>query len=163
MTALRLVDEFKFKAVLIGCAEGFLVAGEIAKRGIPVIVGPLGIGPKRVETMEVTIANAAILAKAGVKVVLEAEEGALGIGALEELPLAAALAVKGGLDRDSALRAITLTAAEVLGVADRIGSLEAGKDADVVVFDGDPFDYRTRVKAVLLGGQVLTFDKQAKK
>lgn len=159
MTALRLVDEFKFKAVLIGCAEGFRVAGEIAKRGIPVVVGPMGIGPKRIETMDVTTANAAILAKAGVKVVLEAEEGALGIGALEELPLAAALAVKGGLDRDSALRAITLAAAEVLGVADRIGSLEAGKDADVVVFDGDPFDYRTRVKAVLLGGQVLTFDK----
>ncbi|MBE0711225.1 MAG: amidohydrolase family protein, partial [Candidatus Aminicenantes bacterium] len=59
--------------------------------------------------------------------------------------------------------AITLSAAEVLGVADRIGSLEAGKDADVVVFDGDPLDYRTRVKAVLLGGQVLTFDKQVTK
>ncbi len=155
MTALRLVDEFKFKAVLIGCAEGFRVAGEIAKRGIPVIVGPLGIGPKRIETMEVTIANAAALAKAGVKVVLEAEEGALGIGALEELPLAAALAVKGGLDRDQALRAITLTAAEVLGVADRIGSLAAGKDADVVVFDGDPLDYRTHVKAVVVGGKVF--------
>ncbi|MBE3124057.1 MAG: amidohydrolase family protein, partial [Acidobacteria bacterium] len=157
MTALRLVDEFKFKAVLIGCAEGFRVAGEIAKRSIPVIVGPMGIGPRRVETMDVTIANAAVLAKAGVKVVLEAEEGALGIAALEELPLAAALAVKGGMDRDAALRAITLTAAEVLGVADRIGSLEAGKDADVVVFDGDPLDYRTRVKAVLLKGKVLTF------
>lgn len=157
MTALRLVDEFKFKAVLIGCAEGFRVAGEIAKRGIPVIVGPMGIGPRRVETMDVTIANAAVLAKAGVKVVLEAEEGALGIAALEELPLAAALAVKGGMDRDAALRAITLTAAEVLGVADRIGSLEAGKDADVVVFDGDPLDYRTRVKAVLLKGKVLKF------
>jgi len=155
MTALRLVDEFKFKAVLIGCAEGFRVAGEIAKRGVPVIVGPMGVGPRRVETMDVTIANAAVLAKAGVKVVLEAEEDALGIGALEELPLAAALAVKGGMDRDAALRAITLTAAEVLGVADRIGSLEAGKDADVVVFDGDPLDYKTRVKAVLLKGLVL--------
>jgi imidazolonepropionase-like amidohydrolase len=155
MTALRLVDEFKFKAVLIGCAEGFRVAGEIAKRGVPVIVGPMGIGPRRVETMDVTIANAAVLAKAGVKVVLEAEEDALGIGALEELPLAAALAVKGGMDRDAALRAITLTAAEVLGVADKIGSLEAGKDADVVVFDGDPLDYKTRVKTVLLKGLVL--------
>jgi imidazolonepropionase-like amidohydrolase len=153
MTALRLVDEFKFKAVLIGCAEGFRVAGEIAKRGIPVIVGPMGIGPKRVETMDVTVANAAVLAKAGIKVVLEAEDNSLGIGALEELPLAAALAVKGGMDRDAALRAITLTAAEVLGVADRIGSLEAGKDADIVVFDGDPLDYRTRVKTVLLRGQ----------
>ncbi len=156
MTALRLVDEFKFKAVLVGCAEGFRVAGEIAKRGIPVIVGPMGIGPKRVETMEVTIANAAALSKAGVKVVLEAEEDSLGVGALEELPLAAALAVKGGMDRDAALKAITMTAAEVLGVADRIGSLEAGKDADVVVFDGDPLDYRTRVKTVLLKGQILT-------
>ena len=153
MTALRIVDEFKLRAVLIGCAEGYRVAREIAKRDVPVIVGPMGVGPKRVETMEVTIANAALLAEAGVKVVLEAEEDALGIGALEELPLSAALAVKGGLARDAALRAITLTAAEVLGVADRVGSLEPGKEGDIVIFDGDPLDYRTRVKTVLLAGK----------
>ncbi|MFH1573846.1 MAG: amidohydrolase family protein [Acidobacteriota bacterium] len=154
MTALRLIDEFKLKALLVGCAEGFRIPEEIARRGIPVIVGPMGIGPKRMETQEVKIENAAILAKAGIKVVIQSDD-ALGLGSLEELPLAAALAVKGGLDRSAALRAITLTAAEVLGVADRVGSLEPGKDADMVVFDGDPLDYRTRVIRVLIDGKTV--------
>lgn len=154
ITALRLVDEFKLKAVLIGCTEGFRVADEIARRKIPVIVGPLGVGPKRLETEMVGLENAAALAKAGVTVALETED-AMGIGAAEELPLAAALAVKGGLPRDVALRGITLTAAEVLGIADRVGSLAVGKDADVVVFSGDPLDYRTRVEKVLVAGKLV--------
>ena len=158
MTALRIIDEFKLKAVLIGCTEGFKIAEEIAKRNVPVVVGPLGIGPKRVETEEVTISNAAILAKAGVKVVVHAED-ALGVGSQEELPLAAALAVRGGLSRELALRSITLTAAEVLGVADRVGSLEPGKDADLVIFDGDPLSYRTRVERVLING-VTIYEKK---
>ncbi len=159
MTALRLADEFKFKAVLVGCAEGFKVADEIARRGFPVIVGPMGVGPKRVETEEASLGNAAILAKAGVKVVLQSDD-ALGVGAAEELPLTAALAVKGGLDRGAALRGITSAAAEVLGVAARIGSLAPGKDADFVVFSGDPLHYRTRVDKVFIDGR-LVFERPA--
>ena len=155
MTALRIVDEFKLKAVLIGCTEGAKMAEEIAKRGIPVIAGPLGIGSKRTETEEAALSVPAALAKAGVKVVIHAEN-ALGVGAQEELPLAAALAVKGGLGREQALRAITLTAAEVLGVADRVGSLEPGKDADLVIFNGDPLAYQTRVDKVLINGAVIS-------
>jgi imidazolonepropionase-like amidohydrolase len=159
MTALRLADEFKFKAVLVGCTEGFKVADEIARRGFPAIVGPMGVGPKRMETEEVSFGNAAILAKAGVKVVLQPDD-ALGVGAAEELPLTAALAVKGGLDRGVALRGITLAAAEVLGVAARIGSLAPGKDADFVVFSGDPLHYRTRVDKVFIDGR-LVFERPA--
>lgn len=150
--ALRLIDEFNLKAVLIGCAEGYLLAEEITRRRIPVIVGPLGIGPKRTETERVEISTAARLYQAGVKVVLQSEVQ-YGLGALEELPLIAALAVRGGLPEEVALKAITLNAAEVLGVADRIGSLEPGKEADLVVFSGDPLDYRTRVRRVLIGGE----------
>lgn len=150
--ALRLVDEFKLKAVFIGCAEGYMVAGEIAARKIPVIVGPMGIGPKRTETEKLEISNAARLHQAGVKIVLQSEVQ-YGLGALEELPLIAALAVRGGLPEEEALKAITINAAEVLGVAERMGSLEPGKDADVVIFSGHPFDYRTRVKKVYIGGQ----------
>lgn len=158
VTALRLIDEFKLKAVLIGCTEGFRLADEIARRKIPVIVGPLGVGPKRLETEEVGLENAALLAKAGVTVALETED-AMGIGAAEELPLTAALAVKGGLPREVALRGITLTAAELLGVADRVGSLAPGKDADIVVFDGDPLHYRTRVAKVFVAGK-LAYERQ---
>ena len=147
--ALRLVDEFKLKAVLIGCAEGYLLAEEIARRKIPVIVGPMGIGPKRMETEGVQISNAARLHLSGVKIVLQSEVQ-YGLGALEELPLIAALAVRGGLPEEEALKAITINAAEVLGVADRIGGLAPNKDADVIIFSGKPLDYRTRVKKVLI-------------
>ena len=153
-TALRLVDEFHFRAVLLGATEGSKCAGEIAKRGLPVVVTVMGIGSKRVETKNAGLGNAAALVAAGIKTAIAAED-ALGIGAQEELPLSAALAAKGGLDRAAALRAVTLTAAEVLGVAGRVGSLEPGKDADIVILDGDPFDYRTRVVRVFIDGQTV--------
>ncbi len=153
-TALRLVDEFRFRAVLVGATEAYKLAGEIAKRGIPVVVGAMGIGSKRVETKDVSLANAAVLVKAGIKTAIAAED-ALGLGAQEELALSAGLAVKGGLGRATALRAVTLTAAEILGVSARVGSLEKGKDADVVVLSGDPFDYRSRVVRVFIDGRAV--------
>ncbi len=151
MTALRLVDEFGLRAVLVGASEGYKLAEEIAEREIPVIVSPIGVGPRRMETQEASYTNAAALDRAGVTVIIKADE-ALGVGQMRELPLMAAFAVKGGMERETALRAITLTAAEALGVADRIGSLEAGKDADIVLFDGDPLHYRTRVRRVFIDG-----------
>jgi imidazolonepropionase-like amidohydrolase len=159
MTALRIIDEFALKAVLIGCTEGYKVFEEIAKRKIPVICSPFGIGPRRMETQDIRIDNSAILAKAGIKVIIKSDE-ALGMGSLRELPMHAALAVKGGLDKKTALRAITLSAAEVLGVSDRIGSLEVGKDADLVIFNGDPLHYLTRVDFVIIDGQVVFERKQ---
>lgn len=152
LTALRIIDEFGLKGVLVGCTEGYKVAEEIASRMVPVIVSPFGVGPRRMETQEVTIQNAAILALSGVKVIIKGEE-AFGVGTIRELPMLAAFAVKGGLERDLALRAITLSAAEVLGVADRIGSIEPGKDADIIVLTGDPFHYRTVVKRVFVDGK----------
>jgi imidazolonepropionase-like amidohydrolase len=159
LTALRIFDEFSLKGVLVGCTEGHKIAGEIAKREVPVIVSPFGVGPRRMETQDVTIRNAAILASSGVKVIIKGEE-AFGVGTVRELPLLAAFAVKGGLDRDLALRAITLSAAEVLGVADRIGSIEPGKDADLVVLSGDPFHFRTVVERVFIDGKSIDEQKQ---
>ncbi|MBU4330965.1 MAG: amidohydrolase family protein [Acidobacteria bacterium] len=154
MTALRLVDEFGLKAVLVGATEGYKLDDEIAMREVPVIVSPIGVGPRRMETQEASYTNAASLDRAGVTVIVKADE-ALGVGHVRELPLLAAFAVKGGMERDKALRAITLTAAEVLGVAERIGSLEVGKDADLVLFDGDPLHYRTRVRRVFIDGKEI--------
>jgi imidazolonepropionase-like amidohydrolase len=154
LTALRIMEEFDLKGVLVGCTEGYKVAKQIAERKVPVIVSPFGVGPRRMETQDVTIKNAALLASRGVKVIIKGEE-AFGIGTIRELPLLASFAIKGGLDRSQALRAITLSAAEVLGVADRIGSIEPGKDADLVVFSGDPFHYRTVVKSVFINGKCV--------
>ena len=86
-------------------------------------------------------------------------DASLGVGAIRELPLAAAFAVKGGMDRDEALKAITIHAAEILGVADRIGSIEKGKDADLVMMSGDPFHYLTRVEEVFINGETV-FEKK---
>ncbi len=162
MTALRLIDEFNLKAVLVGATEGYRLADEIAKRDVAVICSPIGVGPRRMETQEASYLNAARLDKAGVKVVIKADE-ALGVGQLQELPLMAAFAVKGGMERVKAMRAITLTAAEVLGVADRIGSLEPGKDADIIIFDGDPLHYKTRVLQVFIDGIAIGPQQEYKK
>lgn len=154
MTAMRLTDEFKLRTVLIGCAEGYKLADEIASRNIPVIVGAFGIGPRRMETQHLSLENAGILSKAGVKVAIKSDE-VYGVGSLSELPLTAALAVKGGLDRETAVRSITLTPAEIFGVDDRIGSLEPGKDADIAIFSGEPLHYLSVVERVLIDGKTV--------
>lgn len=154
MTALRLADEFGLSIVLVGAVEAYRVVDEISRRGIPVLLGPVGINPKRLETERINAANAAILHAAGIRVALFPESG-YGLGALEELPLLAALAVKEGLPADAALRAITWNPALILGLEKRIGSIEPGKDADLAVFDGDPLAYRTRVLKVLVGGREI--------
>lgn len=154
MTAMRLTDEFSLKTVLIGCSEGYKLADEIASRDIPVIVGSFGIGPRRMETSNLSIENAGILVEAGVKVAVKSDEE-YGFGSLSELPLIAALAVKGGLDREAAIRAITMTPAEIFGAEDRIGSLEPGKDADIAIFSGDPLHYQSVVERVLIEGETV--------
>ena len=154
MTAMRLTDEFKLKTVLVGCSEGYKLAEEIASRNIPVIVGSFGIGPRRMETQHLSLENAGILAKAGVKVAIKSDE-VYGVGSLSELPLTAALAVKGGLDMQTAVRAVTLTPAEIFGVEDRIGSLEPGKDADIAIFSGEPLHYMSVVERVLIDGKTV--------
>ncbi|MBS3818755.1 amidohydrolase [bacterium] len=154
MTALRIIDEFDLKAVLVGCTEGYKVVHEIAERKVPVIVGPLGVGPRRMETRNVRVNNAAALAGAGVKIAIKPDES-LGVGRIRELPLIASFLVKGGLDRSQAFRAITLSAAEIMSVDDRVGSIEPGKDADLVIFDGDPLYYKSHVQRVMINGETV--------
>lgn len=91
------------------------------------------------------------MARAGVKVAIQTDE----MSAVKYLTINAALAVREGMSEEEALRAITINAAEIIGVADRVGSLEAGKDADIVVFSGHPFDYCSVPEAVIVDGQVV--------
>jgi imidazolonepropionase-like amidohydrolase len=94
--------------------------------------------------------NPGLMAKAGVKVAIQTDE----LSAVKYLPINAALAVREGMPEEEALKAITIHPAEIIGVADRVGSLEVGKDADIVVFSGHPFDYRTTVELVVVDGQL---------
>jgi imidazolonepropionase-like amidohydrolase len=110
--------------------------------------------------------NAAILKRAGVRFAIVPQGPYFGLGGiagrdLMALPMEAAFAVSGGLDEQTALEAITLTAAQILGVADHVGSLQVGKDADIIILDGHPFHYRSFVEFTLINGKMLYDKKQS--
>jgi len=156
LNALRLADEFGFLLILDKCTEGYKIADEIVRSKAPVIIGPVSTSfanlPK-LEYRDHNLRNAAILSKKGIRLALgvSGRDGA----SSKFIIMAAALAVANGMDKDAALRAITLTPAEILGVADRIGSLEVGKDADIVLLSGHPLDVLSQIETVLIDGEVV--------
>ena len=149
-TALRIGREYKLRLILAGAAEGWMIPGEIAAAGVPVLVEPLDNIPS-FDALGIRFENAALLAKGGAKVALmeTATENA------RNLRQQAGNAVATGMTWDQALRAVTLTPAEIFGVADRYGSLEAGKVANVVVWSGDPFEFSTGVEHVYIRGREI--------
>jgi len=154
-TTLKLAEEYDFQLVLDECTEGYKVAEEIAESKIPVILGPFyyypgSLGQYR-EGREVNWNNAGILTKAGVKVALTSGAQAQSV----DLLTAAAFAVRHGMPQDEALKAITTTPAEILGVADKVGTLEKGKDADILILSGDPLKVTTRIEKVILNGKTV--------
>ena len=151
LTALRIGDEFKLQLTLEHGTEAYKLADELAKRKIPVVAGPNLTNRAKVELKEKSF-KTRLLAKAGVKVALMTDHPVIPI---EYLSLCAALAVKEGMDEDAALLAITLNPAEILGVAERVGSLSPGKDADLLVLSGSILDIRTRVERVFINGNLV--------
>jgi imidazolonepropionase-like amidohydrolase len=149
-TALRLAREFKLQVILAGAQEGWQVAGDIAAAGVPVLIEPLDNIPSY-DALGVRYENAALLARAGVKVVLLETDTHNSRNLRQE----AGNAVSYGMSWDLALRAVTLAPAEVFGVADRYGSLQAGKVANVVVWSGDPFEFTTAVEHVFIRGREI--------
>jgi imidazolonepropionase-like amidohydrolase len=153
LAAMRLADEFKLRTVLLGAAEAWLVADEIAKRKVPVVVKPLTNIPS-FDSLGATLENAARLSRAGVTVALATFDTHNSRNLRQE----AGNAVAYGMDPAAALRAVTLTPAELWGVAERVGSLETGKDADLVVWSGDPFELSTSVLHVFIKGREMPRD-----
>lgn len=152
VTALRVQEEFGFDMVLDGAAEAYLVIDEIKEAGVPVIIHPPMIRPSG-EAKNASMETAAILVDAGIPVAFQSGyEGYVPKSRIARYE--AAIAAANGLGFDGAMYALTMGAAEILGIADRVGSLEEGKDADVVLFDGDPFEYLTSVQAVIVNGEV---------
>lgn len=149
-TALRLAKEFKVKLILAGAAEGWEIAAGIAAAGVPVLVEPMNNIPGY-DALGVRYGNAAVLAKAGVTVALLETD----THQSRNLRQQAGNAVSNGMTWDQALRAVTLSPAEIFGVADRYGSLEPGKVANVVVWSGDPFEFTTGVEHVLIRGKEI--------
>jgi imidazolonepropionase-like amidohydrolase len=154
-SALRIADEFKLRIVLDSGAEAYLLTDRIKAAGVPVIVHPTMKRAGAGETENLSFETAATLKKAGIPVALQS--GYEGYVPKTRVALfEAALAAANGLSFDEALATITIDAARIIGVADRVGSLAPGKDGDLAIFDGDPFEYTTHCTAVVIDGEVLS-------
>jgi imidazolonepropionase-like amidohydrolase len=150
LTAIRIAEEFNLDLTLEHATEGHKIAGLLAEKGIPVTVGPILFSRTKFELREMTPKNPGILWKAGVKLAIQTDESS----AVKYLAINAALAVREGLPEEEALKAITINAAEIIGVEERVGSLEPGKDADIVIYSGHPFDYQSVPEWVMVNGKV---------
>src|SRR5690554_2794280 len=156
MTALRLQKEFGFKLILDGGAESYLLIDEIKAAGVPVILHPSMVRNYG-ETKNVSLETAAALHKEGIQFALQSEyEGY--VPKTRIVLFEAAVANANGLPFEDALASITIDAAEILGVDERIGSIEVGKDADIVLFDGNPFEYTSHVCVVIINGEIVKED-----
>ena len=156
LTALRLAKEFQLKVTIEHCTEGYLIADVLKERideiGAGVIIGPLLSERSKIELKNLSYDAPRILHEKGIPFAMMTDHPVIPI---QYLPLAAGLAVRSGLDETAALASITANAAAVVGLSDRLGTLEPGKDGDVAVFDGHPFDCRNHCVMTLINGRVV--------
>ncbi|NLY67282.1 MAG: amidohydrolase [Tissierellia bacterium] len=152
-TALRIAGEFNVDITLEHCTEGHLIADYLAEEGKGALVGPTLSNRSKIELRNLSFETPGILNKKGVKVGIITDAPVI---PQQYLPLCAGLAVKSGMDEMEALKAITIYPAEIVGIADRVGSIEAGKDADIVIFDGNPIkDLGCETYATIINGQIV--------
>ncbi len=154
MNAIRLSEKFGFEIILDHCSEGYMVADEIGKRKLPVIITNVGTMWKTWEKQNHKVENAEILRKNGAIIAFQAGEGTP--YPEKDLLLLASVSLKKGFPRDEVLRAITINPARMFGVEHRIGSIEKGKDADLVILDGDPLSIKTRIVSVIINGKIYS-------
>jgi imidazolonepropionase-like amidohydrolase len=151
-TAMRMAREFGYDLVIDHGTEAYLLADQIAAASIPVIIGPLFTSRSKVELRNRSLANPGKLAAAGVRIAITTDHPVVPIHFLIHQ---ATLAVKEGLDPVTALRAVTIHPAQIIGCADRIGSLAPGRDADVVIWSGDPLDVMSRAERAFIDGREI--------
>ena len=151
MTAIRVLEEFDVDYVIEHCTEGYMIADVLAAKKVRATVGPLLMSRGKMEIINTTLANPGILAKAGVKVAIQCDT----CSNTKWLGLHAGLAVREGMCPEEGLKSITINAAEILGLDDRLGSLEPGKAADVVIWSGHPFCTMTVAEKVFIEGKMV--------
>ena len=146
-SAMAIVDEYNLNAVLVAAGQGDEVADMIAERNLPVIYPPLLLSSK-----DKDLKRAGKIANSGVKLAFASLAPKTD---LSDLRTSAILAAKYGLDKETALKSLTINAAEILGVADRLGSISEGKDADLVILNGDPLQLTSSIEMVLINGNIV--------
>lgn len=152
-TALRIAKEFDLKITLEHVTEGHLIVEELAAENVPLAVGPTLTSASKFELRNKSWTTPGVLAAAGCQVSIITDSPVI---PQEYLPLCAGLAVQAGMNPFAALQAITIQAARHAGIADRVGSLEVGKDADIVIADGSPFEVSTEIRYVFIDGKDIT-------
>lgn len=156
LTAIRIAKEYGLTMTLDHCSEGHLIAEEVKASGFPAIVGPDLSSRSKIEVQNMAFKTVGILNKAGVKTAITTDHP---VSLIQSLPICAGLAVKSGLTEDEALKSITIYPAQICGVADRVGSLEAGKDADIAIFNGNPMNLATKSMCTLIDGEIAYADE----
>jgi imidazolonepropionase-like amidohydrolase len=152
-TSIRIAKEFDVDITLDHCTEGHLIGDELAKEGKSAIVGPTFGNRSKFELKNKSFETPKALVEAGVKIAINTDSPVI---PLQHLALCAGLAVNAGLDEIEALKAITINAAEITGIDNRVGSIEKGKDADIVIFDGNPLrNIDSKVFATIIDGEVV--------
>ncbi|MGI6485537.1 MAG: amidohydrolase [Thermoanaerobacterales bacterium] len=150
MTAIRIAREFNVRIVIEHCTEGHLIANDLVKAEVPAVVGPSLTSRSKWELKDLSFKTPGILADKGVKVAIMTDHPVIPV---QYLPICAALAVREGMNEQDALAAITINAADIVGISERVGSLEVGKDADLVIWDGYPLDLRSKPCLVMINGK----------
>ncbi len=157
ITAIRIAKEFDVDITLDHCTEGYLIKDILAEAGLPVIIGPMLTDRSKIELRNQNLKTPGILSKAGLKVAIMTDHPCV---PEHHLCLCAAIAAREGMDEKEALKAITINAAEITGISDRVGSIEKGKDADIVIFNGNPLELKTTVQKTIINGVVIYERKQ---
>ena len=156
LTAIRIAKEFGLSMTLDHCSEGHLIAEEIKKSGFPAIVGPDMASRNKIEVQNMAFKTVGILNQAGICTAVTTDHP---VSMIQFLPICAGLAVKSGLKKEEGLKAITIYAAKICGVADRVGSLEVGKDGDIAIFDGNPMEVFTKTLCTIIEGKIVYHDE----
>lgn len=151
-TAIRIAKEFDVKMTLDHSTDARCIVDELAEENYPMIVGPSLGHRTKVELINKSFKTAAVLNKAGIKISITTDSPVI---PLQHLPICAALAVKDGLDKWEALKAISINPAEILGLEDRVGSIKVGKDADIVIWSADPLQIDAKVEYTIIDGKVV--------
>ena len=151
-TAIRIGKEFNLKLTLDHCTEGHLIVEDLVEEGYPVVVGPSLSERSKIELRNLTFDTAGILSNAGMDVCLMTDHPVIPV---HYLPICAGIAVKHGMREDKALESITINPAKVLGISDRVGSIEIGKDADIVIWDNNPLEIQSNVLYTIIDGKIV--------
>ena len=158
LTAVRIAKEFGLRMTIDHCSEGHLIMEELKAEGFPAIVGPDMASRNKIEVKNMAFKTAGLLSQNGILTAITTDHP---VSMIQFLPICAGLAVKAGMDKEEGLKAITINAARICNVADRVGSLVVGKDADIAIFDGNPMEVFTRNLCTIVDGKIVYYDEQS--